>query len=133
MTACTNPACGVDVHWKAKRCKACGAEQVREIVTKASTEAMAGKNAAPKSAPIITLEPKVEAYVFMDEYRCQVGDVNCSWNRGDVLSDFPMIQRLKAAAAPIVPVSAVSGMACCPNCKTVFTVQGAAPLSRSAA
>jgi hypothetical protein len=145
MTVCT-AGCGADVHYKSKRCKNCGAEQTREPKPDAvvADPGQAGQamtmafspdaDIEQRTAPLAAIEPKNEAYIVMDDFRMQLGDVNAAFTRNDVLHDFGLIAKLKAVGAPIVPAADVGGMACCPHCKTIFPVgKGAVPLSRSAA
>lgn len=151
---CTNPACTAEVHWKARRCKACGAEQARgqfnpepavelddgdqDSVGRADAEAAVHSPAAATDQPAAPDELSAfeqEPYVCLEDFRLQIGNVNCPFTQGQVISDFQTLNIARELKMPIVPASKAFGMVCCPNCKTVFASagKGAVPLSRSAA
>lgn len=59
-------------------------------------------------------------HVFLQKFSAMIGNTFAHFKINDVVTDFPLLQELKAQEAPMVPVAAAPGMGCCPNCKTVF-------------
>ena len=69
-------------------------------------------------------------HVFMDKFSTMIGSSLAHFKVNDVVTDFPLLQELKAQDAPMVPVGNAPGMACCPACKTVFKVPKPVPAKR---
>ena len=69
-------------------------------------------------------------HVFMEAYHPVLGNVFAHFKQGQVVTDFPLIQQLKALGAPMVPWGKATGMACCPQCKTVFRIPSLIPAKR---
>ena len=117
---CTNPQCGATVHYKKAACQVCGVAQIRVAADVAKIQPTADVIVHPSAPAAVVFEP----YVVMQDFKCLLGNVVGEFKRTMVLTDHAQIEQLKAAAAPIVPVSQAGGMACCPHCKTVFPLPG---------
>ena len=117
---CTNPGCGATVHYKKAMCQVCSAVQIRVVAEATAAPPIANVVVHPSAPAAVVFEP----YVVMQDFKCLLGNVVGEFKRTMVLTDHAQIEQLKAAAAPICPVSQANGLACCPNCKTVFPLPG---------
>lgn len=70
-------------------------------------------------------------HVFMQPFSCMIGPVMGHFKVNQVVSDFPLLQALKAENAPMVALANAPGMACCPKCSTVFQIPKIIPARRA--
>lgn len=70
-------------------------------------------------------------HVFLDKFSCMVSSVMAHFKPGQVVVDFPLIKALQHVNAPMVPVAEAPGMACCPQCRHVFSVKRVLPARRA--
>lgn len=69
--------------------------------------------------------------VFMERFSTMIGNTLAHFKQGQVVTDFALIQVLKAQGnVPMVPYSDAPGMACCPKCNNVFRVPAVLPSRR---
>jgi hypothetical protein len=146
--ACQNPRCEEPVYYKHEQCKVCGFVQVRtpkaadapqseapthtqRAETEATTAADVGSTPTPAASqappsPPTQLVPPADpyspvSYVVMEDFAAQIGDVHVRLKRGRVITDPTLIARLESNNCPIRPTATVDNLACCPQCKHVFT------------
>lgn len=62
-------------------------------------------------------------HVFMARFDTQIGASLCRFPVGFIVDDFVLLGQLRALGAPIHPVVGHKGMACCPECSTIFPIQ----------
>lgn len=70
-------------------------------------------------------------HVFLERFSCMIGVTMGHFAAGQVVTDFVLLQALKAQNAPMVPHGTAPGMACCPQCKHVFKVPALMPAKRA--
>ena len=89
----------------------------------------------PSAEAEVTRIAAIEAlngpHVFLDKFSCMVGPTMAHFKAGQTVSDFALLQALKAENAPMVPAAVAPGMTCCPQCRHVFRVPTLIPAKRA--
>lgn len=75
-------------------------------------------------------------HVFLEKYSTQIGSTMAHFKHGQVITDFALVQVLRARIlagenVPMVPTTGAPGMTCCPNCRTTFRVPSVLPAKRA--
>jgi hypothetical protein len=98
-----------------------------EVVASYLHEITAPARAAEAAEELLRSGP----HVFMDKFSTMIGQTLAHFKVNDVVTDFALLRELKAQGAPMVPIAAAPGMACCPDCKKVFKLPVIAPAKRA--
>lgn len=107
-----SPAGGPTIKSLTEPATAADIEALKPLIEKV----VAAVGVPPGKANVVGFEP----YVVMQSFTHQFGDVLGVFKKGDVVSDFQTVAKLKAAGQPIAPASQVDNIACCPDCQKLF-------------
>lgn len=78
------------------------------------------------------LEARNGPHVFLEKHSTLIGDTIAHFKAGQVVTDFALIQVLKAQGnAPMVPTANAPGMTCCPRCSHIFKIPSVLPTRRT--
>ena len=81
---------------------------------------IAQENAVNEDEVVSDIESEQKPYVVLKNFEQIIGDVLLRLQKGKIISDFNLIQRLLGARAPIAEVGTDKDYCVCPNCKHIF-------------